>query len=136
MIAPNSLKIIINKGKKKAKFFLFFSLDQMLKMAIIAIAFYYISKLFMGELYGMMIAIGSAVFYGVLCMELQDHKSMLEHIKLAFNFYTKQTMNFLYYKEVNLAKKEEKIEHDFVEEERFKPIQKNRRRKKRKSEEK
>lgn len=129
MIAPDSLKIIINKGKKKAKFFLFFSLDQILIMTFIAIIVYYISNLFMCELYGMMTAIGSVVFYGVLCMELQDHMSLLEHIKLAFNFYTKQTMNFFYYKEIDLDIEEEKIENEFIEEERIRPIPKNKRRK-------
>lgn len=129
MIAPDSLKIIINKGKKKAKFFLFFSLDQILIMTFIAIIVYYISNLFMRELYGMMTAIGSVVFYGVLCMELQDHMSLLEHIKLAFNFYTKQKMNFFYYKEIDLDIEEEKIENEFIEEERIRPIPKNKRRK-------
>lgn len=44
MIAPNSLKIIINKGKKKEKFLFFLSLDQIFKITILFLVTFYVSK--------------------------------------------------------------------------------------------
>lgn len=44
MIAPNSLKIIINKGKRKEKFIFFLSIDQVFIIAIIFIALFIYQK--------------------------------------------------------------------------------------------
>ena len=111
MIAPNSLKIIINKGKKKEKFIFFLSIDQVFKITIIFLATFYISKKLIGEFYALMIGFGAMAFYAVLCFELPDHLSMLEHIKLFFNFLTNQPKNYLYYNEINVEKEEEEIEY-------------------------
>ena len=125
MIAPNSLKIIINKGKKKEKFIFFLSIDQVFIIAIIFIATFYISKKLIGEFYALMIGFGSMAFYAVLCFELPDHLSMMEHIKLFFNFLTNQPKNYLYYKEINIEKEEEEIEYEYIQEERVQPIKIN-----------
>lgn len=129
MIAPNSLKIIINKGKKKEKFIFFLSIDQVFKITIIFLATFYISKKLIGEFYALMIGFGAMAFYAVLCFELPDHLSMLEHIKLFFNFLTNQPKNYLYYKEINVEKEEEEIEYEFIQEERIQPIEKEKRKK-------
>ncbi|RGH99734.1 hypothetical protein DW704_11135 [Coprobacillus sp. AM26-5AC] len=129
MIAPNSLKIIINKGKKKEKFIFFLSIDQVFKITIIFIATFYISKKLIGEFYALMIGFGSMAFYAVLCFELPDHLSMMEHIKLFFNFLTNQPKNYLYYKEINIEKEEEEIEYEYIQEERVQPIKKEKRKK-------
>mgnify|MGYP000031519964 FL=1 len=129
MIAPNSLKIIINKGKKKEKFLFFLSLDQIFKITILFLVTFYVSKKLIGEFYALIVGFGVIAFYAVLCFDLPDHLSMSEHIKLAFNFYTKQPKNYLYYKEVNVQEKEEEIEYEFVQEERIQPVQKEKRKK-------
>ena len=129
MIAPNSLKIIINKGKKKEKFIFFLSIDQVFKITIIFLATFYISKKLIGEFYALMIGFGAMAFYAVLCFELPDHLSMLEHIKLFFNFLTNQPKNYLYYKEINVEKEEEEIEYEFIQEERIQPVEKEKRKK-------
>ena len=129
MIAPNSLKIIINKGKKKEKFIFFLSIDQVFKITIIFLATFYISKQLIGEFYALMIGFGAMTFYAVLCFELPDHLSMLEHINLFFNFLTNQPKNYLYYKEINVEKEEEEIEYEFIQEERIQPIEKEKRKK-------
>ena len=129
MIAPNSLKIIINKGKRKEKFIFFLSIDQVFIIAIIFIATFYISKKLIGEFYALMIGFGSMAFYAVLCFELPDHLSLMEHIKLFFNFLRNQPKNYLYYKEINIEKEEEEIEYEYIQEERIQPIKKEKRKK-------
>ena len=109
MIAPNSLKIIINKGKKKEKFLFFLSLDQIFKITILFLVTFYVSKKLIGEFYALIVGFGVIAFYAVLCFDLPDHLSMSEHIKLAFNFYTKQPKNYLYYKEVKILKMPDKF---------------------------
>ena len=76
-----------------------------------------------------MIGFGAMAFYAALCFELPDHLSMLEHIKLFFNFLTNQPKNYLYYKEINVEKEEEEIEYEFIQEERIQPVEKEKRKK-------
>lgn len=124
MIAPDSLKIIINKGKKEEKFIGFLSLNQIIKMLLLFIIAFNIGKNLLGELEGLVLSVGVVCLFAVMCLDLPDHLNLYEHLKMAVYFYTKQPKNYLYYKEINKPEKEEVVKHEFVQEERIKPVQK------------
>lgn len=116
-------KIIISKGKTKQKMLLFLSLGEFAIVLAFAIATFKLTGFFLSELFALVMAVGVGVSVSALFIEIPiDHLSVLDHIKLAYQYYVNKPHSFYFYREK--IKESEEIDKDEftqeIEEERFK----------------
>ena len=122
MVDRNDYKIIINKGKTKEKFFLFFSVGEIGFWLFICVLSFKFFGMFMSELYSLLIAVVLSASIASLFIEIPvSHLSVLHHLKLECRYYFTLPNQYYYYrdknKEENINKEEENS--DFYQEERY-----------------
>ncbi|MBM6840116.1 PrgI family protein [[Clostridium] spiroforme] len=95
----NDYKIILNKGKTKPKIFFFLTLNQAMICLILGIITYKLFAIFMSELFSLILGIGVCIAIAALFIEIPaDHLSVLEHLKIAYQYYFKETHQYYYYR--------------------------------------
>ena len=131
MRSMNDYKIIINKGKTKQKLFLFLSLNEFAISLFFGLVIYKLCGYFLSELFSLLIGFGSAIAIASLFVEIpSDHLSVLDHIKLMYQYYFVKPHKFFYYRHSKMKKKEFD-DNEFVskeiKEERYKAKRKKKR---------
>ncbi|WP_279153675.1 hypothetical protein [Thomasclavelia cocleata] len=131
MRSMNDYKIIINKGKTKQKLFLFLSLNEFAIALFFGLVLYKLCGYILSELFALLIGIGSAVAIASLFVEIpSDHLSVLDHIKLMYQYYFVKPHEFFYYRYSKMKYKEvddnEFVSND-IKEERYKAKRKKKR---------
>lgn len=129
----NDYKIILNKGKTKPKIFFFLTLNQAILCLILGIVTYKLFALFMSELFSLILGIGVCIAIAALFIEIPaDHLSVLEHLKIAYQYYFKESHQYYYYRT-----SKENTDTDIIEENvpvqpeaRYKAVKKKRKVKK------
>ncbi|MDQ0361563.1 hypothetical protein [Breznakia pachnodae] len=94
----NNYKIIIDSGKSKQKIFIVFDLPEAaIVLAVFIASYYLLSEFILSPIMPFVIAIGIAFIIGFMFIEMPNHLSIWEHIKLVVNYFFKEPKAYYYY---------------------------------------
>lgn len=92
----NKLYIIVERASTKMVIWWRFSIKDMVYIVLGFLAGYSLVNLLFDELYGMIAGLLIAAFLGVLLYEMDNHLSILDHIKKCYLFYFVEPREYYY----------------------------------------
>ncbi|MCF0105627.1 MAG: hypothetical protein HUJ76_04845 [Parasporobacterium sp.] len=82
----NKVYIIVDKKSVKPLLIWLFSGSDLIVISAGFLAVFYGSKLFVSEIYGLMMALCVAACIGLLLIEMPDHLSILQHLQMWYRY--------------------------------------------------
>lgn len=111
----NKLYIIIDRKSTKPQLIWKFSLKDIVYMCIAFLVGYVPFKIAGDEFAGMLFGTGLFCIMGFLLIDLPDHLSVIEHLKMWYDYEYRKPKEYFYIPESEILKKEEEQDQESME---------------------